>query len=72
MNQTSLATTYKDAEISKLKTQLGDLERRAVVSEANLARLHAREVEKLKQDIVDAQSAAIDAKQFQSSGKPLL
>jgi hypothetical protein len=58
---TPLTTTDKDADISKLKTQLGDLERSAAVSEANLNRLHAQEVEKLKQDIVDAQSVATGA-----------
>ncbi len=51
-----------DAEIAKLKTQLGDLERCAAISEANLKRLYAREVEKLKQDIVDAQSAVTGAR----------
>ncbi len=59
---TPLAATDKDAEISKLKTKLEDLERSAAVSEANLTKLHAREVEKLKQDIADAQSAATDAR----------
>ena len=58
----SLAATDKNAEIAKLKTKLGDLERSAAVSEANLKRLHAREVEKLKQDLVDAQSAAAGAR----------
>ncbi len=57
-----LVATDKDAEIAKLKTQLGDVERSTAVSEANLTRLHAREVEKLKQDIVDARSAVTDAR----------
>ncbi len=57
-----LAATDKDTEIAKLKTKLEDLERSAAVSEANLTKLHAREVEKLKQDIVDAQSAATNAR----------
>ncbi len=57
---TPLATTDKDAEISKLKTQLGDLEHSCIRN--NLTRLYAREVDKLKQDIVDAQSAATDAR----------
>jgi chromosome segregation ATPase len=56
-----LAATDKDAEIAKLKTKLEDLERSTAVSEANHKRLHAHEVEKLKQDVVDAQSAATDA-----------
>jgi hypothetical protein len=67
-----LATTDKDAEIAKLKTKLEDLERSAAVSDANLRRLHAREVVNLKQNVTDAQSSAIDAKQFESSEKPLL
>ncbi len=54
--------TDKDAEIAKLKTKLEDLERSSAVLEANLNRIHAREVEKLKQDIADAQSAATDAR----------
>ncbi len=57
-----LATTDTDAEIAKLKTKLEDLERSAAVSEANLNRLHAQEMEKLKQDIVDTQSTATDAR----------
>ncbi len=56
-----MATTDKDAEIAKLKTHLGDLERSAAVSEANLNRLHAHEVDKLK-DIVVAQSAVTGAR----------
>ncbi len=57
-----MATTDKDAEIVKLKTKLEVLERKAAASEANLTRLHAQELEKLKQDIVDAQSAATGAR----------
>jgi hypothetical protein len=38
------------------------MERSAAVSEANLKILHGREVEKLKQGNVDAQSAATDAR----------
>ena len=67
-----LAATEKDAEIAKLKTKLEDLERSAAVSDANLRRLHAREVVNLKLNVTDAQSSAIDAKQFESSEKPLL
>jgi chromosome segregation ATPase len=59
---TPLATTNKDAEIAKLKTKLGDLEGNAAESDANLKRLHGQEVEKFKQDIADAQSAATDAR----------
>ncbi len=58
---TFLAATDKDAEIVKLKTKHEDMERSAAVSEANLNRLHGQEVEKLKQDMIDAQSVAIDA-----------
>jgi hypothetical protein len=43
-------------------TQLGDLERSAAESEANIERLSAHKVEKLKQDIVDAQSAVTGAR----------
>jgi hypothetical protein len=57
-----LAATDKDAEIARLKTKLEDLERNAAVSGANLRRLHAHEVEKLEQDIVDAQSAVSGAR----------
>ncbi len=58
---TLFTTTDQDTEIANLKTKLGNLERSAAVSEANLNRLHDREVEKLKQDIVDAQSAVTGA-----------
>jgi hypothetical protein len=69
---TPLATTDKDTESTKLKTKLDDLERCAAVSEANLQRLHAYEVEKLKQDIVDARSAATDARYEFAQVKPTL
>jgi predicted nucleic acid-binding Zn-ribbon protein len=59
---TPLAATDKDTEIAKLKTKLEDLERSAAVSDANLKRLHGQEVDKLKQDIADAQSAATDTR----------
>ncbi len=49
---TPLAATDKDAEIAKLKTKLEDLERSAALLAANLTRLHAREVEKLKRNVV--------------------
>jgi hypothetical protein len=57
-----LAATDKDAEIVKLKTKLEDLKRSTAVSEVYLNRPHAREVEKLKQDIADAQSAVTGAR----------
>ena len=59
---TPLVATDEDAEIAKLKTKLEDLERSASISEANLNKLHGQEVEKLKQDLVDTQSAATNAR----------